>query len=223
MADLPTTYDSIFSQYAGLLPVPFLRALASRESSLNPSLHDGPAVGLLQVVPVLQNEWNQRTGDNVSQTDLLDPGTNVEIAADLLNRIIGYYKKTNDPNMQMDWTNPEFVKLLVAGWNSGYSDVVPGGGVQSVADWLVNQGLPVTHDNVFQYAAQVPATKYLQDTTRYNWQRSVADLFYAQPDAQDAATQSNQTGADSSSMVTAGLFALAGLGLAWWLESRKHK
>lgn len=181
---LSTAFDPIFASFAGALPVAFLRALSYRESSMRPDLHDGPAVGLLQVVPVLQKEWNQRTGQAVTQTDLLNPATNTKIAADLLNRIIQIYGKLapQAPNLQMNWGNPEFVKLLVAGWNSGYSDS-PGTGVAHVARWLIENGIPVTHDNIFAYAAQAGGVRWLQDPSRQSWQRSVADLFYQQPDA----------------------------------------
>lgn len=160
----------------------FLRALAYRESGMRPTLDDGPAAGLMQVVPILQKEWNQRTGENVTRTGLLNPDKNVQIASDLLNRIIAGYAKHPDKNLKLNWNNPEFVKLLVAGWNSGYSE---GGGVGRVASYLEARGIPVTHDNVFKYASAAGATQYLQSNlnpTRQPWQRSVADLFYKQPD-----------------------------------------
>jgi len=177
---LSTAFDSIFAAHAGALPVAFLRSLAWRESSMRPTLHTGPAVGLLQIVPILQKEWNRRTGQSVTQEDLKNPDLNTKIASDLLNRIISGYSKIGAPNLRANWQNPEFVKLLVAGWNSGYSDAA---GVGKVARWLMQNGLPVTHDNVFRYAAQAGGVQWLQMPSRQSWQKSVADLFYQQPDA----------------------------------------
>lgn len=178
-APMPTSqkYDAIFRKHGRGLPVPFLRALAKRESNLNPREANGPAWGLLQVVRVVLNDYNKRHGTNYQRTDLLDPVINTRIATDTISRIIRSYER-NHPgvlNMQENWSNPEFVKLLTAGWNSGYSEA---GGVGRVADYLERKGIPVTHDNVFEYAAQAGATQHLSNPGRQRWQRSVVDLFY---------------------------------------------
>lgn len=139
-----------------------------------------PAFGLMQVVPVVRDSFNRRFGTSYSHPDLLEPTINVRMATELLNQIVTQYEKHPAKNMKPDWTNPEFVKLVVAGWNSGYSEA---GGVGKVARYLERHGLPVTHDNVFDYAGRAGATKHLQNSTKYRWQRSVADLFFQQPDA----------------------------------------
>lgn len=180
---LTTKYDPIFRRYQGRLPVAFLRALAQRESGLNPSsvMPGSPnaARGLMQVVGVARDGHNERHGTRYTPDDLLDPDVSVRIAADLINRIVGYYQAYAAPNLRENWANPEFVKLVVAGWNAGYSK---GGGVQKVVSYLLARGIPVTHDNVFAYAGAAGAVKYLQDPKRQAWQRSVADLFYQQAD-----------------------------------------
>lgn len=148
---------------------------------MDPNDTRGPAWGLMQVVEVVRNSWNKRKPSQaISRSELLNPAINVKVATDLLNRISKAYAKHPDPNMKPNWSNPEFVKLLVAGWNSGYSE---GGGVGKVASYLESRGIPVTHDNVFKYAAAAGATKHLQTSGRQNWQRSVADLYFRQPDA----------------------------------------
>lgn len=174
-AMLSTAFDPLFTKYGGNLPVAFLRALSYKESSQNPNLKNG----LMQVVTVARDDYNRVHGTNYSAAQLQNPDLNVKVAADLLNRIIGYYQKHPDPNLKPNWTNPEFVKLLTAGWNSGYSD---GGGVGKVASYLESRKMPVTHDNVFKYAAPAGATAWLQNSQKYNWQKSVADLFFQQPD-----------------------------------------
>jgi hypothetical protein len=107
------------------------------------------------------------------------------IAADLLNRIVLAYRKHPHWNMRANWSNPEFVKLVTAGWNSGYSEAA---GVGRVARWLEENQIPVTHDNVFRYAAQAGGTKHLSNTAKQRWQRSVADLYFAEGGPGDTGT-----------------------------------
>lgn len=175
-------FDPLFAKYRGALPVPFLRALSKKESNQNPGNTGGSYWGLLQVgYNKVLPEFNQRYGTHYTREDLLDPEVNVRIASDLLNHIIGSYAEHPSPNLRPNFSNPEFVKLLLAGWNSGYSKK---SGVGRVASYLEGRGIPVTHNNVFKYARAAGATKYLQpefDKKRH-WQKSVADLYYAQPD-----------------------------------------
>lgn len=177
---LTNAWDSVLAKHAGRLPVSFLRALAYRESSFRPDLHDGPAYGILQVVPQVLDSYNQRFKTRYTYANLFDPDLNVKVAAELINRIVAGYQKHPSPNLKENWGNPEFVKLVAAGWNSGYSEA---GGVGKVARHLEERGIPVTHDNVFAHASAAGATQHLTTAQRYNWQRSVADLYFAQPDA----------------------------------------
>lgn len=171
---LPTNWDSLFRKYAAGIPVPFLRALAKRESNFNPSDSSGPAWGLLQITEVV------RRGTGYSRSELLNPDVNVKLGTGLLNRIVRAYAKHPSANMKTDWSNPEFVNLVLAGWNSGYSE---GGGVGRVASYLESRGIPVTHDNVFKFAAAAGATQQLQKPAKQRWQKGVTNLFFQQPDA----------------------------------------
>jgi hypothetical protein len=177
---LPTTYDSLFDRYGNRVPTAYLRALAKKESNFNPGDTQEPAWGLLQVVEVVRDSYNKRHGGYVPRSALLDPDTNVKMATDLLNRIVVAYGKHPDKNMKEDWSNQEFVKLVTAGWNSGYSEA---GGVGKVARYLENQNIPVTHDNVFRYASAAGATRHLSNSAKKSWQRAVTDLYFSQPDA----------------------------------------
>jgi soluble lytic murein transglycosylase-like protein len=174
---LPKTYDALFVRYGGGLPLNFMRALAYKESTFNPNNASGPAWGLMQITEVVRKSYNQRHGTSYSRSDLLNPQVNVMMAGDLLRRIAAAYSKHADRNMKPDWGNPEFVKLVLAGWNSGYSE---GGGVGKVSRYLSSRGVPVTHDNVFRYAAAAGATTQLQKPAKQAWQRSVSDLYFAE-------------------------------------------
>lgn len=181
---LSTTFDPLFRKYGGRIPVPLLRALAKRESDLNPKSGGGSYWGLLQVgYKNVLPSYNKRRGTNYTPEDLFDPEINVKIAADLLNRISVAMDKHPSRNMKWDPSNPESVKLLLAGWNSGYSEAA---GLGKVASYLEAHGIPVTHENVFTHARAAGATKFLQreeyDQKR-RWQAGVADLYFRQLDA----------------------------------------
>lgn len=180
---LPRTYDSLFARHAGKLPVAYLRALAQRESGMNPKAANpggaDAAKGILQVVGVLRNDYNRRNGTSYTPEDMFDPEVNVKIAAWLLNSIVTAYNKHPDKNMKTDWSNPEFVKLVTAGWNAGFSE---GGGVGKVARYLEQQGKPVTLEAVSAAAPIAGGSKWLAMPARVQWHNSVAKLFYEQPD-----------------------------------------
>ncbi len=177
-------FDPLFRKYGPPrgIPVAYLRALAKRESNMNPADDSGPAAGLMQVVKVARDSYNRHQGTSYSRSDTLDPEVSVQIATFQIKRVMDSYRK-NHPgvrNLQPNYANPEFTKLVTAGWNSGHSEA---GGVGRVASYLEGRSIPVTHDSVFRFANAAGATQHLQTAQRQNWQRSVADLFYAQPDA----------------------------------------
>jgi len=192
-------FDPLFAKHAGALPVPFLRALAKRESNMNPKESKASFWGILQVGWRGKNSvikgYNERFGTSFTKEDLLNPDINIMIASELINRIARNYRdlaKENPAMMQNmipNFRNKEFVKLLLAGWNSGYSRA---GGVQRVARFLAKKGIPVTHDAVFANAAKAGATKFLQASVpgkpgehariKQRWQRGVASLYFRMDD-----------------------------------------
>lgn len=200
---LTTQYDPLFARHQGRLPVAFLRALAERESSMRPDLAmpggAGAARGLLQVVGVVRDDYNRANGTSYTSDDLFDPNVNVTIAAWLINRIVAAYGKHPSPNLKEDWSNPEFVKLVVMGWNAGFSEA---GGVGKVAAVLEREGATVTHDSVYANAARAGAASYLSMPERRAWHQSVASLYYAQPDW-------NATAIGIGTLLVAGALALA--------------
>jgi hypothetical protein len=174
---LPRTFDPIFDRHRGSIPRNFLRALAWSESRLNPQSSSGPAWGLMQLLDQVRVGFNERYGAGYAREQLLDPNVNVQIGTDLIKRIAAGYAKHPDRNMKTNWGNPEFVKLVVAGWNSGYSE---GGGVGKVASYLEQRGIPVTHDAVFQHAAAAGATVHLQNDAKRRWQAGVVQTYFGE-------------------------------------------
>ena len=243
-------YDALFAKHAGILPVPFLRALGKRESNLNPRDIGGSFWGILQVGwrgkhSVLKG-YNERFNTSFVKDDLLDPYTNIMIASELINRIARAYMNlsrenpTLMKNMVPDFENKEFVKLLLAGWNSGYSRA---GGVQRVARYLANRGVPVTHDAVFANAAKAGATKFLHASVpgkagaharlKQRWQRGVASLYFRMNDytskppgggllivREDGRDDSGSLPSGSSASIALAAPLLLGLGIAAILAAK---
>src|SRR3990172_820951 len=197
---LSLEFDDIFSTYGRGIPIEYLRALSYSEGRMNPDyeLEKGIDVGLksypdgrkdtywglfqIGISNVLK-DYNSRYKTTLTTGDLFDPVVNTKLAVDTLVRIVdsyrGWTEKYSIKNMETDWSNLEFVRLVTAGWNSGYSRSA---GVQRVAEWLSEKKIEVTHDNVFKYANQVPkATKFL-DGKEYGkkreWQKKVAERYF---------------------------------------------
>ena len=169
-------FDKIFEEEGRGLPVPFLRALARRESGNNPSDAKGPAWGLLQVgidarAGNVLKSYNERTGTAYIPRDMLDPTLNVRVAADLLSRIVELYKVEG---LEADWTNGNWVGLVVAGWNAGYSRKA---GVIKVIRHLKTAGIPVTLEAVYMQTPKAGAgkgfVKRMGQQKRRKWTRSV--------------------------------------------------
>lgn len=174
----PRMFDSIFAAYGHGIPVPYLRALALRESNMNARSSSGPAWGLLQVIEVVRTDYNQRTGARYTRQDLLDPAINVTIASSALSMIIQSYaqKHPRITNLQPNWNNPRFIELLTFGWNAGWSER---GGVGRVSTFLEQRGIvDQTIDTIHQAAHAAGASDHLASTAKVAWCKSVAAQYF---------------------------------------------
>jgi hypothetical protein len=173
----PRSYDALFAEYGNGIPVAYLRALAWRESGLNPRANDGPAWGLLQVVEIVRRDYNARHGTHYERRDLLDPAVNVAIASDVLARIVDGYARFHPEatNLQADWSNPLFVELLTFGWNAGFSER---GGVGRVANHLTRRGFDdFTIDDVFRAAKQAGVSPNLSNPRKVAFSKGVTTQY----------------------------------------------
>lgn len=177
------TYDNVYRQYGEPVPVAYLRALAYMESRQNPRSHTSwttgsGARGLFQVTEENVTDYNKTHSDGFDWEDMFNPIDNTKVFAWSADRIMEAYRQSGIPAMQPNWTSFDWVKLFTAGWNSGaYSKA----GVLKVAQYLHDNGIPVTHENVFKYGKQAGATKNLQVEERKDkrdWQSRVAFLYW---------------------------------------------
>ena len=181
-------FDAVFDRYRGEIPIEYLRALVDRESNFEPKQRTGSAIGLMQIIPVVLDDYNTRNGTHYKPEHLVDPSINVAIGCELLVIIIASYAgHSHVPNLQADWSNLRFVELLTFGWNAGFSEA---GGVGRVARYLEHRGVTnLTIDVVSQNASPAGASKHLSNAAKVKWCKSVAAL-YARERAASASSRS---------------------------------
>ena len=180
-------FDRIFREEGKGLPLPFLRALAYSESRNNPKQASGPAWGLLQVgidkrAGNVLKSYNERHGTTYSAQDVLDPRINVRIAGELLRTIVRMFKAEG---LEPNWENGNWLGLLTAAWNAGYSRKV---GVVHTIQFLKANGIPVTLAAVYQNTPEAaPKTKAgrafikrMGQTKRRKWTRAVVRRTFAE-------------------------------------------
>ena len=160
--------DPIFRQYGRGLPLAYLRALATAESGLTPT----HPMGVLNITTVALKEYNAHNLA-VAAGHLAQPQIATTVASWILREVIASYRKhhPNAPTLREDWASRDFVELLTAGWNAGYSEAR---GVGLVARYLTARGLPVTLDTVWQYAAAAGAVSWLSNPAKHAFARKVA-------------------------------------------------
>jgi len=174
---LPRHFDPILDRYRGETPIEYLRALAMRESGMNPAQRSGPAWGLLQIIEVVRADYNKAHRTHYTRTQLLDPAVNVAIATWLLGVIVESYRRnhTDVPNLRADWSNRRFVELLTFGWNAGWTEK---GGVGAVARWLKRKGArDLDLDLVHAHARDAKASRHLSSAAKVRWCKGVVALY----------------------------------------------
>lgn len=188
---IPATYDAVFNAQRGFIPLAFLRALAYSESGMDP-LQDmankpnahSSAVGLFQVMNSVLSDWNLRHPEEpYTREQLKEPWINTKIAVALLERIIKSYTANHRSTLLMDWRDPRWVALLVAGYNAGYSEA---GGVGRIVRKMEAGGLPkerVTVEGVQQIAAELrkadpkDSARFLADPNRLAYWKLVTQRY----------------------------------------------
>jgi murein DD-endopeptidase MepM/ murein hydrolase activator NlpD len=200
---LTRSFDQIFTVYGLGLPVPYLRALAARESGLDPL----DPKGLINVVRVVREDFNALHGANVAPSDLKNPVVNVMIASDALRRIIDSlaHHHPDVPNLREDWSNRHFVELLTFGWNAGWSESA---GLGRVATYLERQGhTDITLAAVARAAYPAGAKHWLWNPKKVAWTRSVADLYFDELARDVAAGRMARPSSLSAGIATAGAWS----------------
>ena len=177
--DTPITrdFDAVFVTHGARIPAAYLRALAARESDMNPNRTSGPSWGLLGIDDVTRNAYNKRRGTNFRRVDLLTPAINVAIGADQLRLIVAHWRRflPDVTNLQENWQNLRFVELLTLGWATSFGNQA---GIGRVVDYLRKRGITdVTADKVYAHAAAAGASPRLAREENLAFAKSVARLY----------------------------------------------
>ena len=173
-------YVHLFREFGRPLGIPtaYLQALACRESRCNPNDREGPAWGLMQITPIVQQSERRLDGKPgiYRRDELFDPRISVYLCTRTLGRAMRVLSSLGFPP---DWTNPKWVSLLTAGWNAGYSRKA---GVGLVLTYLLQRNRrreTIDSDVIHRYAERAGATPHLwQVPGRPLWWRSVVRLYF---------------------------------------------
>lgn len=171
----PRPLLALFQRYApDGVPETYLLALASRESSLDPTLVNpkSRATGLFQITDTVLRDYNAKRGTSFKLDDLRTPELATAIATWHIGRIVKLLAK--HPATRPDFTSRRFVEILTFGWNAGQN------GVAGLVGALEAQGVPnerVTIDALRDAAEAAGRGPYLTDQNRVAWAKSVAALF----------------------------------------------
>lgn len=174
---LSTRYDALFREHLPVLPLAYARALAYRESRLNPRNLTPPdagpdrgARGLYQVMTVNREDFNKRHGTSWGPDAMFDAALNTRVFAGTLERMLRVYRQLGLVGEKP--RTREQLLLVTAGWNSGYGDV------KRIAEWLIARGRPVTHAALFESAPlALPLSSQRRWTAaKRRWQQSVVEL-----------------------------------------------
>lgn len=193
-ADTPDTpdgylsreFDSIFAEECPGIPIEYLRALAKKESDLNPEQSKGGAWGLLQVTNSVRTDYNKLYGTNYSSDERLDPRINARMACELIGRISRFLPR-QDPaafdHGEFDWVSRRDVKIVTLAWNAGWST----NGVSGMIRNLLNAGYSRSKINaelILDQAHKYPEiTHHLREwKTRKprikSWLNAVANYYF---------------------------------------------
>lgn len=200
---------ALFDQYAPAgVPQKYLLALASRESSLDPTLVNpkSHATGLFQITESVLRDYNVQHATTYQLADLTNPELATAIATWHIARIVKLLAK--HPSTRPDFTSRRFVELLTFGWNAGQN------GLAHLVGVLEEHGIRderITVDAIREAATAAGKGPYLTDPNRVAWAKSVAALFLG--DRQRPLLASAE-GVASAAPAAAAAVGLAALGLA---------
>lgn len=176
-AGISRDFDAVFVSHGQRIPLPYLRALAVRESDMTANRTAGPSWGLLGIDDVTRDAYNRRHGTRFRRVDLLTPAINVAIGADQLRLIIRHWRRFHPKaiNLQENWQNLRFVELLSLGWATSFGNQA---GVGRVVTYLEQRRITdVTADQVAAHATAAGASPRLARADNLAFAKGVARLF----------------------------------------------
>jgi hypothetical protein len=207
----PASLLVLFERYTpGGVPPKYLLALASRESSLDPT-HVNPkshATGLFQITQSVLTDYNAYHKTDYRLPDLVDSELATAVATWHIARIVRLLAK--HPSTRPDFTSRRFIEVLTLAWNSGQN------GVARLVGILEEHGIPnerITVDAIREAAIAANAGPYIADANRVAWAKSVAALYLADRDRPLLASAAGSPAAAAIGIAAVGLTAAGALAL----------
>lgn len=133
---------------AGAIPVAYLLALATAESSLNPKAKNGTAVGLFQITVTVAQEYAKAKG--LPRVDRADPTTNTKIAVWHLGRILK--NLSAHAKVNVNWLDLGHAAIVALAYTAGWSETQ---GVPFLISRLRGEGRAVTVGNIIAIAQRL--------------------------------------------------------------------
>jgi hypothetical protein len=176
---LASLYDSVFEKYRNNIPLNFLKALATKASGLNTNKSTNYGAGLFMISNAVLDAFNSKMKTTYKATDLVDPSVNTQMAVYVINNIVGYYAANYPKTMIENWNNPEYVALVVHGYNNGYKEPKGvGAAIKAVENAAPGK---MSLDTVAQAAKTLSLSPEMYSAGGLAFAKNVASLTVASP------------------------------------------
>ena len=167
-------FDTIFEKYRGNIPHAFLLVLAETTSNLNPNFSSKGSAGLFGISAAALDAFNKAKGENNGVDALADPILSTRIATWILQKIVTYYAANYPTIMAEDWSNQEYVSLVMHGYNAGYSEPK---GLGAAIKKFVNTPNKLTIEAVAQVAKEIGLDPNLYNQAWINYAKKIATAY----------------------------------------------
>ena len=121
-------YDALFlkalHEWKGEIPLPFLRAVAYRESLMNPKAASktSSARGLMQITAPLLRRFKKATKIKYSPSDMLKAWPNIRVGVWHMVEIVNSFKKNHPDSLSPIWCSLNYVGLLAQAYTAGFNE-----------------------------------------------------------------------------------------------------
>lgn len=165
-----TAYNPTIEQYRGELPTAYVVAIIQHESDFKEKHIQGKngAIGLMQVVNSLLDEYNSRKNTKLTRADMLAAEKNIMVGCWGLMFWLKYLRAMG---FEPDFSNATYVQILTMAWNSG------GSHVKKAIKSLQAKGMDITPYNIREEAKIILPGSPLA-TRELGWSRNVVSSFF---------------------------------------------
>jgi hypothetical protein len=216
--------DGTFEANRGNIPLAFLRAFAwnnrrDKSKGFNPAQSSGGAAGLFGISSAALNSYNSVKGQNNPVNSLADANFNTKVAVYLLQKIVAYYAANYPKTMIENWNNPDYVALIVHGYNVGHAEPK---GLGAAIKKFNDAPDKLTFNAVTQVAKEIGLSNNSYNTAWMSFAKGVANTYLNSSRSPSQPGPSQTYSAAKKGTGGVGLAAIAGLiGLGVFLKGKR--